>query len=178
MLLREDRNKWINVAIKKSHLFTDTESDLKCFKYRSFLGKIWFVCVKEQYFDTGTDWWDAWQWFTLWATRHFILCAKHSMKMFFVTYSVPKKKIWCLFSRAHEALLDKQQVESLNNKTMLPSNGQSLQHKWLPWRIGISGSLSFDWSNVKWLQTEAFIEELSEVAFWCWTLNFLFYSIA
>lgn len=127
MLLREDRNKWINVAIKKSHLFTDTESDLKCFKYRSFLGKIWFVCVKEQYFDTGTDWWDAWQWFTLWATRHFILCAKHSMKMFFVTYSVPKKKIWCLFSRAHEALLDKQQVESLNNKTMLPSNGQSLQ---------------------------------------------------
>lgn len=85
MLLREDRNKWINVAIKKSHLFTDTESDLKCFKYRSFLGKIWFVCVKEQYFDTGTDWWDAWQWFTLWATRRFILCAKHSMKMFFVT---------------------------------------------------------------------------------------------
>lgn len=45
MLLREDRNKWINVAIKKSHLFTDTESDLKFFKYRSFLGKnLIFVC--------------------------------------------------------------------------------------------------------------------------------------
>lgn len=56
MLLREDRNKWINVAIKKSHLFTDTESDLKCFKYRGFLGNIWFfVCGKEQYFDTGAQ---------------------------------------------------------------------------------------------------------------------------